>query len=66
MNDPAMFPAQSDVDALRELLDLLGNFSDNDQRARYVLSSNWLRDNGARLAAENAAMLARVQQRLAR
>lgn len=37
-------PDQSDVDQLRELLDLMGGFSSNDQRARYLLSSNWLRD----------------------
>jgi len=37
-------PAQEDVDALRELLDLMVNFPSNDQRARYLLSSNWLRD----------------------
>lgn len=37
-------PAQDDVDALRGLLDLMADFSSNDQRARYLLSSNWLRD----------------------
>jgi hypothetical protein len=37
-------PRQEDVNSLRELLDLITNFSDNDQRARYLLSSNWLRD----------------------
>jgi hypothetical protein len=37
-------PRQNDVDELRELLDLLERFSDNDQRARFLLSSNWLRD----------------------
>ncbi|WP_181641448.1 hypothetical protein, partial [Nocardioides massiliensis] len=40
-------PEQSDVDAVRELLDLMETFSDNDQRARYLLTSNWLRDRGA-------------------
>lgn len=39
-------PDQADVDALRGLLDLMVNFRDNDQRARYLLSSNWLRDRG--------------------
>lgn len=37
-------PNQSEVDKLRELLDLMDGFSDNDQRARFLLSSNWLRD----------------------
>jgi len=48
MTDPDAFqisgPAQDDVDALRELLDLMVNFPSNDQRARYLLSSNWMRD----------------------
>jgi hypothetical protein len=29
----------------------MSNFHDNDQRARYLLNSNFLRDNGARIAA---------------
>ncbi|WP_158305621.1 MULTISPECIES: hypothetical protein [unclassified Nocardioides] len=44
---PDTGPNQTDVDALRELLDLMADFRDNDQRARYLLSSNWLRDRGA-------------------
>lgn len=36
-------PAQDDVDALRGLLDLMSSFSSNDQRARYLLSSDWMR-----------------------
>lgn len=43
-------PDLADVAALRELLDLLENFSDNDQRARYLLSSNWMRDKIERYA----------------
>ncbi|MGC5249610.1 hypothetical protein ACPXB3_22110 [Gordonia sp. DT219] len=40
------------VDELRSLLDLLdGGPADNDQRARYLLASNFLRDNGAAIAA---------------
>lgn len=39
-------PRQADVDGLRELLDLTEGFSSNDQRARYVLTSNWFRDHG--------------------
>jgi hypothetical protein len=49
-NSPEL-PQQSDVDTLRELLDLMAEFRDNDQRARYLLSSNWLRDRGAAAAA---------------
>lgn len=44
-------PAEDDVDAVRGLLDLMEQFADNDQRARYLLSSNWLRDRGAAAAA---------------
>jgi hypothetical protein len=43
---------QADVDALRELLDLMVNFPDNDQRARYLLSCNWMRDRDAAIAAD--------------
>lgn len=48
-------PDQADVDALRELLDLLEGFRDNDQRARYLLSCNWMRDRGAVAAARLGA-----------
>ncbi|AZV00695.1 hypothetical protein SEA_ENALISNAILO_41 [Gordonia phage EnalisNailo] len=34
------------VDELRDLLDAMENFSDNDQRARFLLDSNFMRDNG--------------------
>ena len=46
-------PKQEHVDELRALLDLIerSKFASNDQRARYLLSSNWLRDNGAEAAA---------------
>ena len=39
-------PRQADVDGLRELLDLVEDFPSNDQRARYILTSNWFRDHG--------------------
>ena len=42
-------PDQADVDAIRELLDLMVNFSSNDQRARFLLSCNWMRDRDRRL-----------------
>lgn len=44
-------PEQADVDALRDLLDLMENFPSNDQRARYLLSCDWMRDRGAQAAA---------------
>ncbi len=44
-------PVGDDVDAVCGLLDLMEQFADNDQRARYLLSSNWLRDRGAAAAA---------------
>jgi hypothetical protein len=44
-------PRQADVDGLRDLLDLLEGFSSNDQRARFILSSNWFRDHGAEAGA---------------
>lgn len=38
-------PTPSDVDSLRDLLDMMDDcsFGSNDQRARYLLSSNWMR-----------------------
>ena len=43
-------PAAADVEALTALLDLMANFPSNEQRARYLLSSNWLRDRGTAAA----------------
>ena len=43
-------PDQADVDALRGLLDLMADFPDNDQRARYLLTCNWMRDKLAGVA----------------
>lgn len=37
-------PDPDDLDALRGLLDLMADFPNNDQRARYLLTSNWMRD----------------------
>ncbi len=42
-------PNQADVDALADLLDLMTNFPSNDQRARYLLTCNWMRDRDQRL-----------------
>jgi hypothetical protein len=49
-------PDQADVDALRELLDLMESFSDNDQRARYLLSSDWMRERLARRQSDEEVM----------
>lgn len=43
---PHLGPDQSDVDAVRELLDLMADFSSNDQRARYLLTCNWMLERG--------------------
>ncbi len=48
-------PPQADVDALRHLLDIAATFSDNDQRARFILTSNWMRDRDRRLASPRSA-----------
>jgi hypothetical protein len=63
-SDPllAACPDQSDVDALRELLDLMVNFPDNDQRARYLLSCNWMRDRDAAIAAKAKGVQIRPSQ----
>ena len=41
-----MSPHQSDIDNLVLVLDATKNFESNDQRARYILTSNWMRDRG--------------------
>ena len=40
-------PALADVEALTDLLDLMENFPSNEQRARYLLTCNWMRDREA-------------------
>jgi hypothetical protein len=50
--DDYRMPDQADVDALRELLDLMVNFPSNDQRARYLLGCNWMRDRDERIRSE--------------
>jgi hypothetical protein len=37
-------PDERDVAELTYLLDIMGNFSSNEQRARYLLSCNWMRE----------------------
>lgn len=45
-------PHPDDVETLTELLDLMANFDSNEQRARYLLTSNWMRDRGAEVSAQ--------------
>lgn len=37
-------PPPAEVVELRSILDMLGNFASSDQRARYLLSSDWYRE----------------------
>lgn len=60
-------PEPRDVAALTQLLDLMENFGSNEQRARYLLSCNWMRDRdlamvalGRKFAAHAATVQARV------
>lgn len=47
---PLAGPDPADVAALTELLDLFDGFSSNEQRARYLLTCNGMRDRGAAAA----------------
>lgn len=38
------------IDELRGLLDIMERFSSNDQRARFLLNCNFIRDNGVDIA----------------
>jgi hypothetical protein len=55
----------TDVDTLGGLLDLTANFSDNDQRARYLLTSNWMHDKFAGVDLRAQERLGRVRGLLA-
>jgi hypothetical protein len=50
MTTAGVGPDPSDVAALTDLFDLMASFPSNEQRARYLLSSNWMRDRGAAAA----------------
>jgi hypothetical protein len=50
-------PDLDDVVELTRLLDLMRDFPSNEQRARYLLTSNWLRERGAEAARINAEQL---------
>jgi hypothetical protein len=54
-------PDPRDVAELTRLFGLMRDFPSDEQRARYLLSSNWLRDRGAEAARINAEQLAAVQ-----
>lgn len=59
----AVGPDLEDVAQLTALLDLMADFPSNEQRARYLLTSNWLRERGAAAADLNAQQLEAVRRR---
>jgi hypothetical protein len=54
-------PDPRDVAELTRLLGLMRDFPSDEQRARYLLTSNWMRERGAEAARVNAEQLAAVQ-----
>jgi hypothetical protein len=50
-------PDPRDVEQVTALLGLMRDFPSDEQRARFLLTSNWLRERGAAAAALNAAQL---------
>jgi hypothetical protein len=54
-------PQEQHVADLTALLDLMENFTSNEQRARYLLSSNWMREHGAAAATWGAVMRAEAE-----
>jgi hypothetical protein len=54
-------PDPRDVAELTRLFGLMRDFPSDEQRARYLLTSNWLRERGAEAARINAEQLAAVQ-----
>jgi hypothetical protein len=55
---PPVGPDPADVAELTRLLGLMREFPSDEQRARYLLTSNWLRERGAAAARINAEQLA--------
>lgn len=53
-------PHPADVAELTQLLDLMCDFPSNEQRARYLLSSNWMRERGVAAAERARETLAEV------
>jgi hypothetical protein len=66
VGEPRSAPDLNDVRALTDLLDLMVDFRDNEQRARYLLTSNWMRERGAAVAEDSAAHLAALRDAGAR
>lgn len=56
-------PDPADVEAVTYLLDLMANFPSNEQRARYLLSCNWMRDRGCAAAERAQASLIALKSR---
>jgi hypothetical protein len=63
MDGPVMSagPDAGDVAELTRLLGLMRDFPSDEQRARYLLTSNWLRERGAEAARINAEQLAAIE-----
>jgi hypothetical protein len=55
---PPAGPDPDDVAELTRLLGLMRDFPSDEQRARFLLTSNWLRERGAEAARINAEQLA--------
>ncbi len=56
-------PDPIDVAALTDLLDMLEHAPSNEQRARYLLSCNWMIERGATASANAAHALAEARWR---
>jgi hypothetical protein len=53
-------PDPRDVAELTRLFGLMRDFPSDEQRARYLLSSNWIRERGAEAARINGEQLAAI------
>jgi len=60
MEVPEVSPDSGDVAELTRLLDLLAEFPSNEQRARFLLTCNWMVERGAQAAANAQDGLART------
>ncbi len=63
MTNPATAPEPADIAELTEILDRMVNFSNNEQRARYILCSDWLMERGAIIAEQSTQALAQLRLR---
>jgi hypothetical protein len=59
-------PDPRDVEQVTALLALMRDFPSDEQRARYLLTSNWLRERGAAAAALSAAQLEALRRPIVR